>query len=233
MISLCFISAVVSQADEPRFQATANATDNITPIGGKHVIGVGFYTETTYPLARPYASDTGASSGNSQDMRFQIPVGFGLEASYGITRKFEVAISGGLDFFKTSNLRQVTDKGEKIFDEAKYNLYPIMGILRYRLPQKYWAPEAELGLGAALGTINITATKNPRETQTDSGPFYRGHLAVGTGFSWGEGASLHFQVGYAINRLGAKTYMDSTGYHVNQKDYLQGVFSKAFLSFYF
>ncbi|MEZ4815629.1 MAG: hypothetical protein R3A80_10555 [Bdellovibrionota bacterium] len=109
-----------------------------------------------------------------------------------------------------------------------------MGIFRYRWPKKYWAPEAEIGLGAAFGDVTITAYKAPRETIKENGPFYRGHIAGGTAFSWGENASLHFQIGYAMNQLGKKTYtFPSDGTRVDQADYLQGVFSKALLKFYF
>lgn len=229
-LGLLLISTAWAQ-EAPRFQATANAADSITPIGGKGVFGVGFYTETIYPMNRPYSSDT--STGN-QDMRFQIPLGFGLEASYGISRQMEIALSGGIDFFKTQNFRSFGVAGTKVYDEAKYRLYPIMGYFRYRWPRKTWAPEAELALGAALGDITVTAYKSPRESQKQSGPFYRGHLAVGSAFSWGEGASLHFQVGYAVNKLGEKTYtFTSDNNKTNQSEYLQGIFSKAALKFYF
>lgn len=229
-LGLLLISTAWAQ-ETPRFQATANAADTITPIGGKGVFGVGFYTETIYPLNRPYSSDT---VNGREDMRFQIPLGFGIEASYGINRNMEASLTAGFDYFKTQNFRDVGVGGTKIYDEAKYRLYPIMGVFRYRWPKKFWAPEAEIGLGAALGDITITAYKSPRETLKQSGPFYRGHIAGGTGFSWGEGASLHFQVGYAINQLGKKTYtFTSDGTTIEQQDYLQGVFSKAFLKFYF
>lgn len=227
-LGLLLISTAWAQ-EGPRFQATANAADTITPIGGKGVIGVGFYTETIYPLSRPYKSE---SNGVREEMRFQIPLGFGLEASYGINRNMEVSLTGGFDYFKTQNFREQVG-ALKIYDEAKYRLYPIVGIFRYRWPRKYWAPEAEIGLGAALGDITVTVYKNPRETQKSSGPFYRGHLAGGAGFSWGEGASLHFQVGYALNQLGKKTYNNSDNKPVEQDEYLQGVFSKAYLKFYF
>jgi hypothetical protein len=228
-LGLLLISTSWAQ-EAPRFQATANAADSVTPIGGKGVFGVGFYTETIYPMNRAFSSDTAAGN---QDMRFQIPLGFGLEASYGITRQMEIALSGGFDYFKTQNFRTLGVGNTKIYDEAKYRLYPIMGLFRYRWPRKNWAPEAELGLGAALGDITVTAYKSPRESQKQSGPFYRGHLAVGTGFSWGEGASLHFQLGYAVNQLGAKTYTFADGNTTKQSGLMQGIFSKASLKFYF
>jgi len=228
-LGLLLISTAWAQ-ETPRFQATANAADAVTPIGGKGVFGVGFYTETIYPLGSPYTSE---SEGSRQDMRFQIPLGFGLEASYGISRNIEIGLSAGLDYFKTQNFREFGINGSKIYDEAKYRLIPIMGIVRYRWIRKGWAPEAELGLGAALGDITVTAYKSPRETQKQSGPFYRGHIAGGAGWSWGEGASLHFQMGYAMNKLGEKTFDNVDGKPVQQEEYLKGIFSKAFLKFYF
>jgi hypothetical protein len=231
--SFLTLSSIWAQG-EPRFQTTANAADVITPVGGKGAIGVGFYTETIYPLNRPYSSDTGSLGGGQEDMRFQVPLGFGLEGSYGFTRRIEGALSVGFDYFKTQNFRDFGAGGTKVYDEAKYRLYPVMGIVRYRFPMKWMTPEIEAAVGAAFGSIKITAYKQPRESVEEKGPFYRGHLAVGTGFAWGEGASLHLQVGYAVNQLGKKTYTyASDGYTVEQKDYLQGVFTKAFLKFYF
>lgn len=233
LLSVLLFSTAWTQ-DEPRFQTTANAADVITPIGGKGIFGVGFYTETMYPIGRPFASDTGNAGGGNEDMRFQVPLGFGLEGSYGIGKQMEVALSVGFDYFKTQNFRGSTGTPpRKIYDEAKFRLIPIMGIFRYRWPRKYWAPEVEAGLGAALGSIEVTAYTAPRETVKASGPFYRGHIAAGPGFSWGDGASLHFHLGYGVNMLGSKTYALSNNYSVSQDSMLSGVFAKAFVKFYF
>ncbi len=224
-------------SEEPRFQATANAADTLSPIGGKGVFGVGFYSETLYLLSSPFSSDKGTAGGTRDTMRFQIPLGFGIEGSYGINRSMEAALSVGLDYFKTQNFRSKTGL-TKTYDEAKYRLIPIMGIFRYRWPKKFWAPEAEVGLGAAMGSIKITATTLNKESFESSGPFYRAHIAAGTGFVWGEGASLHVQVGYGMNQLGAKVYNyasggESSGFSVQQEGMMQGVFIKSFLKFYF
>jgi hypothetical protein len=230
---LMFLIPAIWAEDEPRFQTTANAADVITPVGGKGVFGLGVYSETIYPLSKPFASDT---AGGHEDMRFQVPLGFGIEGSYGITKHMEVALSGGFDYFKTQNFRGVGPgpTPTKIYDEAKYRLFPVVGIFRYRWPMKSFTPEAEVGLGAAFGSIKITAYKNGRESVEQKGPFYRAHLAAGAAFSWGEGASLHLQLGYAVNQLGKKTYIYASDKNtVTQQEYLSGVFTKAYLKFYF
>ncbi|MEZ4815630.1 MAG: hypothetical protein R3A80_10560 [Bdellovibrionota bacterium] len=99
---LSILVMTIAWSDEtPRFHTTANAADAISPIGGKHSIGVGFYTETIYPLSRPYSSDTATGK---EDMRFQIPLGFGLEASYGISRHMEVSLTAALTILKHKTL---------------------------------------------------------------------------------------------------------------------------------
>jgi hypothetical protein len=221
----CFITQA---QNSPFFQTTANSADLITPIGGQHVFGIGFYAESTYPLSSAYSALL--PSGAQQDMRFQVPVGFGFEGSFGINSSMEVAASFGYDNFKTQQYID-GDGNSKKFNIAQYNLYPIMGIFRYRMPRKSWAPEAEAAIGTALGSIEIRETSINGETIKSNGPFMRGHLAGGFGFSWAENASLHFLVGYGFNQLGSKSY-DGATMHVEQKNQ-HGVFSKAYLKFYF
>ncbi len=214
--------------NSPFFQTTANSADVLTPIGGHHVFGIGFYAESTYPLSSAYSARL--PSGSQEDMRFQVPVGFGLEGSFGINESMEVAASFGYDNFKTQQYIEGSGNSKK-FNIAQYNLYPLMGIFRYRMPRKSWAPEGEAAIGTALGSIEVRETSQNGVTLTDKGPFLRGHLAGGFGFSWAENASLHFLFGYGFNQLGSKSY-DGTTMHVEQKNQ-QGVFSKAYLKFYF
>lgn len=216
-----------------RFQATANAADVITPVGGKGVIGLGFYAESVYPISSVFSALTKTGKG-TEEMRFQVPVGFGIETSYGITRKIEAALSIGYDNFKTQQLIEDSGGAIKTFNIAKFQLFPLMLVGRYRLPKKGWSPEAEAAFGAAFGSIEVRETTLGGKSFTQSGPFYRGHVAVGPGFSWAEGASLHFQVGYGFNRLGNRTYENiATGMKVTQNGNMHGVFTKAFLKFYF
>lgn len=210
------------------FQTTANSADVLTPIGGRHVFGIGFYAESTYPLSSAYSARL--PSGSQADMRFQVPVGFGLEGSFGINESMEVAASFGYDNFKTQQYIEGSGNSKK-FNIAQYNLYPLMGIFRYRMPRKTWAPEGEAAIGTALGSVEVRETSQNGVTLTDKSSFLRGHLAGGFGFSWAENASLHFLFGYGFNQLGSKSY-DGNTMHVEQKNQ-QGVFSKAYLKFYF
>jgi len=214
--------------NSPFFQTTANSADVLTPIGGHHVFGIGFYAESTYPLSSAYSASV---AGSQQDMRFQVPVGFGFEGSFGINESMEVAASFGYDNFKTQLCVAKCTQKEKTFNIAQYNLYPLMGIFRYRMPRKSWAPEGEAAIGTALGSIEVRETSQNGVTLTEKGPFLRGHIAGGFGFSWAENASLHFLFGYGFNQLGSKSY-DGNTMHVEQKNQ-QGVFSKAYLKFYF
>ena len=212
----------------PFFQTTANSADVITPIGGEHVFGIGFYAESTYPLSSAYSARV---SGSQQDMRFQVPVGFGFEGSYGLNSSMEVALSFGYDNFKTQLCVADCTLDTKTYNVSQYNLYPLMGIFRYRMPRKSWSPEGEVAAGTALGSIEVREVSDNGATIKSSGPFMRAHLAGGFGFSWAENASLHFLVGYGFNQLGSKDY-DGTTMHVEQKNQ-HGVFSKAYLKFYF
>lgn len=223
-----FVGLNAEAQTSPFFQTTANSADVLTPIGGHHVFGIGFYAESTYPLSSAYSAQL--PSGSQADMRFQVPVGFGLEGSFGINESMEVAASFGYDNFKTQQYIEGSGNSKK-FNIAQYNLYPLMGIFRYRMSRKSWAPEGEAAIGTALGSIEVRETSQNGETLTAKGPFLRGHLAGGFGFSWAENASLHFLFGYGFNQLGSKSY-DGNTMHVEQKNQ-QGVFSKAYLKFYF
>jgi hypothetical protein len=164
-------------------------------------------------------------------MRFQVPVGFGLEGSFGINNNMEVALNFGYENFKTQLCVDNCTNDSKTFNIAQYKLYPLMGVFRYRMPRKSWSPEGEVALGTALGSIEVRETTLNGSTLTEKGPFMRGHLAGGFGFSWAENASLHFLFGYGFNQLGSKSYITNT-MDVEQKNQ-QGIFSKAYLKFYF
>lgn len=214
--------------NSPFFQTTANSADVITPIGGHRVFGIGFYAESTYPLSSAYSARV---SGAQQDMRFQVPVGFGFEGSFGLSSSMEVALSLGYDNFKTQQYIQGSGN-TKQFNIAQYKLYPVMGVFRYRMPRKSWAPEGEVAVGTALGSVEVRDTNLNGSTIKSNGPFMRGHLAGGFGFSWAENASLHFLAGYSFNQLGTKSYVGNNDMRVEQKNQ-HGIFSKAYLKFYF
>ena len=108
-----------------------------------------------------------------------------------------------------------------------------MAVARYRWPMKGWAPEVEAAGGAAFGEINIRETTLNPGTFKENGPFYRGHLAGGVGFSWAENSSVHFLLGYGYNQLTAQSYISGTTMDVEQRTSMSGVFSKAYLKFYF
>lgn len=228
VLSQLFASGLIAQEDK-QFQITANSADIVTPIGGKGAIGFGFYAESMYPLSTAFQAQ---KTGSLTDMRFQVPVGFGLEGSYGFTRSLEVALSAGVDYFESQAFISSPSPGVKRYNIARFRMFPVSLIGRYRWPRKTWAPEVELGLGTAFGDIKVRDTQAGGSTLSKSGPFHRAHAAVGTGFSWAEGASLHFQIGYAMNMLGSKTYTDGS-FTVEQKGSMSGIFTKAFLKFYF
>lgn len=229
LLGLFALAQLNAQEKDKQFQVTANSSDVITPIGGRHVFGVGFYAESTYPLSSTFQAQ---KSGSMTDMRFQVPVGFGLEGSFGITRSIELGVSAGVDYFETQQFIGLPTPSTKRYNIARFRLFPVMLLARYRWPGKTWAPEVEIGAGTAFGDIKIRDTQQNGATLSKSGPFHRGHIAVGTGFSWADGASLHFQVGYGMNMLGSKTYTDGS-FVVEQKGTMQGVFTKAALRFYF
>ena len=215
----------------PRFQTTADAADVVTPVGGKGVIGLGFSAETMYPVSKTFSGQK-VNGGSFEDMRFQVPVGFAVEGSYGFTRQIEGALSFGYDNFKTQEFVS-QNASTKTYEVAKYQLFPVMAIARYRWPKRGWSPEVEAALGAAFGSIDVRETTLSSVEQKLSGPFYRGHVSAGPAFSWAEGASLHFLVGYGFNRIGEHTYDLGAGKLVQQTATLHGVFTKAYLKFYF
>jgi|GEM_PF-3461498 len=235
-ISFITVNVLNAQKNAPvYFQPNSQALDYITPIGEKGSFSLGFFADSAFPLASAFQSKSLITS-KLEDMRKQVPVGFGVEAAYSLSNKLEIGLGVGFEFFETQQLSELTTTTNlRNYNILKYRFIPVTGLLRYRWPRKKWATEVELGLGAALGSITARSTDPATNEITNPGPFLRAHGAFGFAWSWAKNFSLHMQLGYAAQSIGEKTYaLGGTNNHeIKQSSMLNGIYSKGFLRYYF
>ncbi|NCN27363.1 hypothetical protein GW915_07285 [bacterium] len=220
------------QAEEFNFLPSFETEVAPQPIGGKRAFTLGVYSETFIPMGNTFRTQTQTD----QSMRYQVPVSFGLEASYGLSDQFEIALAGGYEHFATQQYTGIDSSASattKQFDRISYRFFPILAIIRMRWGNKNWAPEVQLAAGASLGSIKASSTVLNSKDETKSGPFLKGHASAGYAFSWAEDYSVHFHVGYGVNQVGAHTYESDTSYIVSQSSLHHGVFIRGWARYHF
>ena len=209
----------------PSFEPEASAP----PIGGDGIFSLGVYSETSVPIGSTFKTFTQT---DNQSMNFQMPIGFGLEASYGLSNRIELAITGGYERYETKQFTGFDASTIKQYDRIGYRLFPAMAIVRMRWGRNNWAPELQVGAGAAFGTIEARSTIVGSETTSTTGPFFRGFASAGYAFQWAEGYSIHFHVGYTASQFGNQTYQTSF-YTISQQSLHHGVYFRGWARYHF
>lgn len=229
---LVFSSAYTHAQSKVNFLPTANSSDYITPVGGDGSFSLGVYVESTFPISSAFS--TYDSNGKQTNLRYQVPVAFGFELAYGLSKHFELGLGVGYDSFEARQLVRETGT-TKVYNDLRYRFIPIVGLLRYRWSAgKRWSPEIELGAGASMGSITVSQTTNSSTNDKVNKTYLRGHLAAGAGYAWATDFSLHFQLGYGVQKLGEEAYdVQSPDGIVEQKSLFHGVFAKGFVRYYF
>jgi hypothetical protein len=199
------------------------------PVGGDGIFALGIFTETFTPIS---SGSFESRTAGQQSMRYQVPVSFGLEATYSFTKSLEAGLSGGYERFETQQFTGRDTLNNKQYDVLQYKGFPVLGLIRMRWQQETWAPEVEVAGGAILGKIKTRSTQLNAAKLDKSGPFYKGHVSVGSGFEWGEDYTLHFHLGYAMTKLGEHTYAGGN-YTITQKNFHHGIFFKGLVRYQF
>ncbi len=243
LITTCLTAILISApcfSQSVKFRPQKAEKQEYSEIGGRGVVSFGIYTETVIPFKSSFATRSAASLptvvANNTDFRYQVPVGFGVDLSYGLTEQIEIGVAAGFELFETQQLISEDNTAggpTKQFDRIKARFYPVTGIFRYRFIQKRWAPEIEVGIGGAFGSIEVKSTITTEPTLKEDAFYLRGHLAAGAGFSWANNASVHFQAGYSLTQLGAKTYDSGANLVVDQSESFQGIYAKGFVRYHF
>jgi hypothetical protein len=94
---LALALSLAAQAKNPTFSPAAESVEEAVDVSHKGAFASGFYFNSLYLMNNPFRNGLSGE----QDFRFQVPLGFGVEASYSPTPSWDVGLNGGYEQYST------------------------------------------------------------------------------------------------------------------------------------